>query len=152
MRVSGCSTRFFESFWPEKPGTMGPLRPVDVQAFNLLAVRAVRSPPEGPSTQYLSSPVPNPTESMVFWSRNLKYWVLGPSECLPSQHRLLQGLLVRRAAREEVEDILASIPGEMLPKQGIQSAGVKTPYVKPRSPLNNPLIRSSPPMFRVDRR
>ena len=35
--------------------------------------------PEGPSTQYLRILVPNTIESMVFGTRDLKYWVLGPS-------------------------------------------------------------------------
>ena len=35
--------------------------------------------PEGPSTQYLSSLVPNTIQSMVFGTRSLKYWLLGPS-------------------------------------------------------------------------
>ena len=35
---------------------------------------------EGPSTQYLRTLVPNTIKSMVFGTRNLKYWVLGPSE------------------------------------------------------------------------
>ena len=35
--------------------------------------------PKGPSTQYLRSLVPNTIKSMVFGTRNLKYWVLGPS-------------------------------------------------------------------------
>ena len=35
--------------------------------------------PEGPSTQYLRSLVPNTIKSMVFGTRNLKYWLLGPS-------------------------------------------------------------------------
>ena len=34
---------------------------------------------EGPSTQYLRSLVPNTIKSMVFGTRKLKYWVLGPS-------------------------------------------------------------------------
>ena len=35
--------------------------------------------PEGPSTQYLKSLVPNTIESMAFGTRNLKYWLLGSS-------------------------------------------------------------------------
>ena len=35
--------------------------------------------PEGPSTQYLRTLVPNTNKGMVFGTRNLKYWVLGPS-------------------------------------------------------------------------
>ena len=35
--------------------------------------------PEGPSTQYLRTLVPNTIKSKVFGTRNLKYWVLGPS-------------------------------------------------------------------------
>ena len=35
--------------------------------------------PQGPSTQYLRSLVPNTIKSMVFGTRNLNYWVLGPS-------------------------------------------------------------------------
>ena len=34
---------------------------------------------EGPSTQYLRSLVPNTIKGMVFATRVLKYWVLGPS-------------------------------------------------------------------------
>ena len=35
--------------------------------------------PEGPSTQYLRTLVPKTIPSMVFGTRVLKYWVLGPS-------------------------------------------------------------------------
>ena len=35
--------------------------------------------PEGPSTQYLRSLVHKATKSMVFGTRVLQYWVLGPS-------------------------------------------------------------------------
>ena len=35
--------------------------------------------PEGPSTQHLRSLVPKAINSMVFGTRVLKYWVLGPS-------------------------------------------------------------------------
>ena len=38
-----------------------------------------RTNPEGPSTKYLRSLVPNTITSMVFGTRNLKDWVLGPS-------------------------------------------------------------------------
>ena len=34
--------------------------------------------PEGPSTQYLRTLVPNTINSMVFGSRNFKYWALEP--------------------------------------------------------------------------
>ena len=34
---------------------------------------------EGPSTQYLRTLVPNTIKSMVFGTRDLKYWVFGPS-------------------------------------------------------------------------
>ena len=34
--------------------------------------------PEGPSTHYLRTLVPNTIKSMVFGTRVLKYWVLGP--------------------------------------------------------------------------
>ena len=34
--------------------------------------------PEGPSTQYLRFLVPKTIPSMVFGTRILKYWVLGP--------------------------------------------------------------------------
>ena len=37
------------------------------------------SNPEGPSTQHLRSLVSNTIQSMIFGTRNLKYWVLGPS-------------------------------------------------------------------------
>ena len=36
--------------------------------------------PEGPSTQHLRTLVPNTSKGMVFRTRDLKYWVLGPSE------------------------------------------------------------------------
>ena len=35
--------------------------------------------PEGPSTQYLRTLVPNTIQGMAFGTRILKYWVLGPS-------------------------------------------------------------------------
>ena len=35
--------------------------------------------PEGPSTQYLRTLVPKAIKGMVLRTRNLKYWVLGPS-------------------------------------------------------------------------
>ena len=35
--------------------------------------------PEGPSTQYLRTSVPKPIPLMVFGTKGLKYWVLGPS-------------------------------------------------------------------------
>ena len=35
--------------------------------------------PEGPSTQLFRSLVRNTIKSMVFGTRNLHYWVLGPS-------------------------------------------------------------------------
>ena len=35
--------------------------------------------PEGPGTQYLSSLVPNTSRGTVWGTRNLKYWILGPS-------------------------------------------------------------------------
>ena len=34
--------------------------------------------PEGPSTQYVRSLVPDTIKGMVFGTRNRKYWVLGP--------------------------------------------------------------------------
>ena len=39
----------------------------------------LREKPEGPSTQSLGSLVPDTIKSMVVGTRNLKYWVLGPS-------------------------------------------------------------------------
>ena len=36
--------------------------------------------PEGPSTQYFRTLVPKTIEGMIFGTRSLKYWVLGPSE------------------------------------------------------------------------
>ena len=41
--------------------------------------RGQLSSPEGPSTQYLRPLVPNTIKSMVFGTRVLKCWVLGPS-------------------------------------------------------------------------
>ena len=38
-----------------------------------------RAYPAGPSTQYLSTLVPNTIKSMDFGTRNLKYWVFGHS-------------------------------------------------------------------------
>ena len=38
----------------------------------------LHSCPEGPSTQYFRSLVPNTIISMVVGTRNLRYWVLGP--------------------------------------------------------------------------
>ena len=35
--------------------------------------------PEGPSTQYVRTLVPRAIKNMVFGTRDLKYWVLGPS-------------------------------------------------------------------------
>ena len=35
--------------------------------------------PEGPSTQYLRTLVPKTIPLMVFGTKGLKYWVLGPS-------------------------------------------------------------------------
>ena len=35
--------------------------------------------PEGPSTQYERTLVPKTMKSIVFGTRNLKYWLLGPS-------------------------------------------------------------------------
>ena len=35
--------------------------------------------PEGPSTQYSRAPVPKTSKGMVFGTRDLKCWVLGPS-------------------------------------------------------------------------
>ena len=45
----------------QTPGTIGPTYP------------------EGPSTQYLRTLVPNTIRGMVVGSKGLKYWVLGPS-------------------------------------------------------------------------
>ena len=39
----------------------------------------IRDNPEGPSTQYLRSLVPNTITGMVFGTRNLKYWRIGSS-------------------------------------------------------------------------
>ena len=35
--------------------------------------------PEGPSTQYLKTLIPTAIKGMVFGTRVLKHWVLGPS-------------------------------------------------------------------------
>ena len=45
-------------------------------------LRVVICVSEGPSTQYSSSLVPNPIESVVFETRDHKYWVLGPCGCV----------------------------------------------------------------------
>ena len=43
-------------------------------------IEGIYTNPEGPSTQYLRILVLNTTESMVFGTKDLKYWLLGPSE------------------------------------------------------------------------
>ena len=49
---------------------------LDIQA-NLM--NSPNRNPEGPSTQYLRTLVPDTIKSMVLGTRSLKYWVLGPS-------------------------------------------------------------------------
>ena len=45
----------------------------------LICVLEAPKYPEGPSTQYLRFLVPKTILLMVFGTRDLKYWVLGPS-------------------------------------------------------------------------
>ena len=47
--------------------------------------------PEGPSTQYLWTLVPNTIKGMVFGTRDLKHWVLGPSGYGTSHRGILRG-------------------------------------------------------------
>ena len=41
--------------------------------------------PKGPSAQHLRTLVPNSLNCMVFGTRNLKYWVIGPSGVMAAQ-------------------------------------------------------------------
>ena len=44
--------------------------------------------PEGPSTQYLRFLVPKTTLLMIYGTRELKHWVLGPWGCMGSSLKL----------------------------------------------------------------
>ena len=66
--VSRCS--FGESEVSQKPAE--PHTPATLQSHS--------SYPEGPSTQNLRSLIPKTIPCMVFGTRVMKYWVLGPSE------------------------------------------------------------------------
>ena len=57
--------------------------PIDVKEDS----RTSETTPEGPSTEYLGTLVPKTIPLMIFGTRSLKYWVLGPSGC-PFDHLL----------------------------------------------------------------
>ena len=57
------------------------------EAIDTLYLGSLVPYPEGPCTQHLRTLVPNTIKGMVFGTRDLKYWVLGPSG-LDTGHRL----------------------------------------------------------------
>ena len=60
----------------------------DGEICTAMGLRPRLQSPEGPSTQYLRTLVPKAIKGMVFGTRVLKYWVLGPSGvCKVYHHR-----------------------------------------------------------------
>ena len=58
--------------------------------------------PEGPSTQYFGTLVPNTIPSMVFGTIVLKYWVLGPSGFTLEYWFMILGTLEVQAHRTAI--------------------------------------------------
>ena len=63
------------------PGTVGVARKLRLCLEDQMnhKMGAIYHIPEGPSTQYLRTMVPNTIKRMAFGTRVLKYWLLGPS-------------------------------------------------------------------------
>ena len=73
--------------------------------------------PEGPSSQYLRTLVPNTIKGMVFGTRVLKYWVLGPSKYINME--AIPGLVLKpESLNGQYMDLLGNIhsyhsPGDL---------------------------------------